>query len=259
MLRFPNAKINLGLHITRKREDGFHDLETIFYPVKTLRDALEFVLAANESGAFHASGLPVSSTQDANLVCRAYELMRERFPSQIPVMDVYLHKAIPPGAGLGGGSADAAFALQMLNDICGLGLVGEALEALALELGSDCPFFIRNAPQYATGRGEHMEPLSIDLSAYRIEVVCPDVHVSTRAAFSRVLPRPAVFDLRNLPEVPVENWKDVLRNDFEDSVFAQYPEIAEIKNRLYAQGAVYASMSGSGSAVYGIFNKTTNP
>jgi 4-diphosphocytidyl-2-C-methyl-D-erythritol kinase len=168
---------------------------------------------------------------------------------------MYLHKAIPMGAGLGGGSADAAFALQMLHEIAGLGLRQSELEALALELGSDCPFFIRNTPQYATGRGEQMEPLALDLSAYRIKVICPDVHVSTRAAFSRVQPQLSRFDLRSLPRVPLEEWREMLRNDFEESVFVQYPEIAAVKERLYAEGAIYAAMSGSGSAVFGIFKE----
>jgi 4-diphosphocytidyl-2-C-methyl-D-erythritol kinase len=257
MLRFPNAKINLGLHITRKRPDGYHDLETVFYPVAAMRDALEVVPAAAGTGALHASGLPVGGDRENNLVWRAYQLVKARFPTQVPALDIYLHKAIPMGAGLGGGSADAAFALQMVNDQCALGLSSSELEALALELGSDCPFFIRNTPQYATGRGERMEPVAIDLSGYRIEVVCPEVHVSTRAAFSRVLPKESAFDLRTLPGAPVDQWKEVLRNDFEESVFTQFPEIALIKDRLYAEGAVYASMSGSGSAVYGMFRRET--
>ena len=158
------------------------------------------------------------------------------------------------GAGLGGGSADASFALQMINDHCGLGLSDNELEDFALQLGSDCPFFIRNTPQYATGRGELIEPVAIDLSAYRIEVVCPEVHVSTRAAFSRVMPKPAPFDLTTLPRVPVEDWKGVLGNDFEESVFTQFPEIKAIKERMYREGAIYASMSGTGSAVFGIWS-----
>lgn len=256
MLRFPNAKINLGLHITRKRADGYHELETIFYPVKDLRDALEMVPAAGAKGAFHESGLPVSGGGEANLVRKACKLLRERFPGRMPELDIYLHKAIPMGAGLGGGSADAAFALQMLNELGGLRLSSPELESLALTLGSDCPFFIRNTPQFATGRGEIMEPIAIDLSGYRIEVVCPGVHVSTREAFSRVVPKPASFDLRTLPQVPVEAWRDVLRNDFEESVFAQFPEVAKLKEGLYVDGAVYASMSGSGSAVYGLFERS---
>ena len=253
MLRFPNAKINLGLHITRKREDGFHELETIFYPLTTMRDALEIVPASDEGGDLTISGLPVGGDPYGNLVWRAYTALRERYPQKVPSLDIYLHKAIPMGAGLGGGSADAAVALQMINDHCEIGLNGPALEAMSLELGSDCPFFIRNTPQFATGRGEFMEPVAIDLSAYRIEVVCPKVHVSTREAFSRVAPKPSSFDLRSLPNVPVSEWKEVLRNDFEDSVFTLFPEIGAIKERLYADGAIYASMSGSGSAVYGVF------
>jgi 4-diphosphocytidyl-2-C-methyl-D-erythritol kinase len=254
MLRFPNAKINLGLHITRRRDDGYHDLETIFYPFRTMRDVLEFVPAEDPEGAFHVTGLAVGGAGDTNLVYRAYKLLFDRYPGRVPVQDIYLHKAIPMGAGLGGGSADAAFALQMLNELCSLNLVGEDLEKMALELGSDCPFFIRNTPQYATGRGETMEPISIDLSAYRIEVECPEVHVSTRAAFSRIIPKDSRFDLRTLPAVPIADWRHLLHNDFEESVFIQFPEIAAIKEKMYAKGAVYASMSGSGSAVFGIFS-----
>ena len=253
MLRFPNAKINLGLFITRRREDGYHDLETVFYPVHTLRDALEIVPAAGREGELHLTGLPVGGDKGGNLVWRAYILLKERYPQSVPALDIYLHKAIPMGAGLGGGSADAAFLLQMLNDYCEIGLDGATLEAFALQLGSDCPFFIRNTPQYARGRGEIMEPIALDLSPYRIEVVCPEVHVSTRAAFSRVMPKPAPFDLRTLPQVPVSEWREVLRNDFEESVFTQFPEIKAIKERMYGEGAVYASMSGSGSAVFGVF------
>ncbi len=256
MLRFPNAKINLGLFITEKRADGYHNLETIFYPLKTMRDALEMVPSAtSEAGAFHPSGLPVPGNTVDNLIYKAWAMLRQRFPGRVSNLDIYLHKAIPMGAGLGGGSADAAVALQMLNEICSLGLVGEELEQMALELGSDCPFFIRNAPQYASGRGERMEPVAIDLSAYRIEVICPGVHVSTREAFSRIVPKAAPFDLRRLPEVPVEKWREVLRNDFEESVFALYPQIGQIKEQLYAKGAVYAGMSGSGSAAYGVFEQ----
>jgi 4-diphosphocytidyl-2-C-methyl-D-erythritol kinase len=255
MLRFPNAKINLGLHITRKRDDGYHELETVFYPVKHMRDALEVVPAASAQSSLHVSGLAVEGDVAHNLAWKAYLLLQERFPGRVAPLDMYLHKAIPMGAGLGGGSADAAFALVMINEHCGLGLRPAELEALALQLGSDCPFFIRNSPQYAGGRGEEMEPLALDLSDYRIEVVCPDVHVSTAAAFSRVVPKPAEFDLRDVPQLPVSEWKGALRNDFEESVFAQAPQIGAIKEQLYADGALYASMSGSGSAVYGIFEK----
>ena len=253
MLRFPNAKINLGLHITRKRADGYHDLETIFYPVNTLRDALELVPAVSSEGMLHLSGLQVGGDIHSNLVWRAYALLKEKYTQQVPPLDIYLHKAIPMGAGLGGGSADAAFLLQMLNDYCGLGLDDAILENISLQLGSDCPFFIRNTPQFATGRGEVMEPVAINLSPYRIEVVCPEVHVSTRAAFSRIMPKPATFDLRTLPQLPLTEWKAALHNDFEESIFTQAPEIEAIKEQMYADGAIYASMSGSGSAVFGVF------
>ena len=255
MLAFPNAKINLGLHITRKRTDGFHELETIFYPVKTMKDALEIVPAKTDVSKLHLSGLQVDGDTGNNLVWRAYELIKESYPERVPALDIYLLKAIPMGAGLGGGSADAAFALQLLNEYCQLDISDAELEKLALQLGSDCPFFIRNSPQYATGRGEIMEPIDIDLSEYRIEVVCPEVHVSTKEAFSGILPKPGSFDLRELPKIPVPEWKQVLKNDFEPTVFKQYPEIARIKEKFYADGALYASMSGSGSAVYGIFEK----
>jgi 4-diphosphocytidyl-2-C-methyl-D-erythritol kinase len=253
MLRFPNAKINLGLYITRKRDDGFHDLETVFYPVPQLRDALEMVPSSSGETVLHLSGLAVGGELETNLVWRAYDLLDRVHPRRLPALDIYLYKAIPMGAGLGGGSADAAVALQMLNDIAELGLSDAQLETHALELGSDCPFFIRNRPQFATGRGEEMSSIDMDLSGYRIEVLTPEIHVSTRAAFSRIAPKPAPLDLRTLGQIPVTDWKAVLRNDFEESVFVQFPEIAVLKQELYDQGAVYASMSGSGSAVFGIF------
>lgn len=254
MLRFPNAKINLGLYITRKRDDGFHDLETVFYPVPQLRDALEMVPARSGETSLHLSGLAVGGELDTNLVWRAFQLLNAAHPGKIPPLDIYLHKAIPMGAGLGGGSADASVALQMLNEIADLGLSDAQLEALSLELGSDCPFFIRNTPQFATGRGEEMTAIDIDLSSYRIEVITPEIHVSTRAAFSRIAPKPAPIDLRSLRGIPVADWKKVLHNNFEESVFVQFPEIARIKQDLYDKGAVYASMSGSGSAVFGMFS-----
>ncbi len=253
MLRFPNAKINLGLHITRKREDGFHDLETIFYPLFQMRDALEMVPAAHGIPSMQLSGLAVAGDIQSNLVRKAYELLQASYPSKIPALEMYLHKVIPMGAGLGGGSADAAFALKMLNEICALDLSQTELEKFALMLGSDAPFFIRNTPQYATGRGECMEPIALDLSGYEIRVHCPDVHVSTREAFRQVRPMPAVFPLSRLPEIPLSEWRHVLQNDFEESVFPQFPEIRLAKESMYEAGALYASMSGSGSAVFGIF------
>jgi 4-diphosphocytidyl-2-C-methyl-D-erythritol kinase len=251
MLCFPNAKINLGLYITNKRDDGYHDLETVFYPV-ALRDVLEIV-PAREKGEMHLSGLAVDGDIWANLVWKAYELLKDAHPDKVTPLDIYLHKVIPMGSGLGGGSADAAFMLRLVNDYCKLDLDDEQLAAFALQLGSDCPFFIYNTPQLAKGRGELMEPAAIDLSAYRIVIVCPELHVSTAKAFSSITPHPAAFDLSGLSELPLAKWKEHIANDFERPVFAQHPELGAIKEQLYQQGAIYASLSGSGSAIYGIF------
>jgi 4-diphosphocytidyl-2-C-methyl-D-erythritol kinase len=252
MLCFPNCKINIGLHITGRRADGYHDLETVFYPVQ-VRDALEAVPAAETS--LHMSGLPVTGDHTHNLAWKALELLRQHAAGRIPELAIYLHKAIPMGAGLGGGSADGAFMLRLLNDLAGLGLDGAELERLALRLGSDCPFFIRNRPQYATGRGEGMSDISPGLTGYSIQLICPDVHVSTARAFGMITPKAAAFDLRKLPGLAPEEWKDRVTNDFEAPVFAMHPVLQRIKQQLYEQGAVYASMSGSGSAIYGVFRK----
>jgi 4-diphosphocytidyl-2-C-methyl-D-erythritol kinase len=252
MLRFPNCKINLGLYITGKREDGYHNLETVFYPVP-LTDVLEIVPA--KSTSIHLSGKAVAGDAQKNLVWRAYELLQHMFPIQVGKVDIYLHKVIPMGAGMGGGSADGAFMLQMLNDQFSLGMSADELAKLALQLGSDCPFFIYNTPQYAASRGEDMMPVQIDLSAYSIKLICPEVHISTVKAFSMLSPKPAGFNLKMLSKLPVTEWKDNISNDFEAPIFSEHPELAAIKDQLYAQGAIYASMSGSGSTIYGIFDK----
>lgn len=252
MLAFPNCKINLGLSVTRRREDGYHDLETVFYPVKNLKDALELVPASG-APSLKVSGAAVAGAPEQNLVWKAYEMMRLRYPGRVPDLDIYLHKAIPMGAGLGGGSADGAFLLRMLNEYASLGLDDMVLEEMALQLGSDCPFFIRNTPQFALGRGEQMSPVAIDLSAYEIRMVHPGVHVSTGKAFGMIVPRPVRFDLRGLAALPVAEWRDAVINDFEEPVFRMHPELKELKEELYRQGAVYASMSGSGSSLYGLF------
>lgn len=252
MLRFPNCKINLGLYVTNRRADGYHDLETVFYPVP-LTDVLEVAPAAET--ALHLSGRAVAGDLATNLVWKAYQLLKEEFGGRILPLDIYLHKVIPMGAGMGGGSADGAFMLQLLNDYFSLGLTAEALAEKALLLGSDCPFFIYNTPQIAYGRGEKLSPVAIDLSAYSLQLVCPQVHVSTGKAFALLQPKPADFDLSRLPEKPVADWKHCLRNDFEKPVFAMHPELEQVKEQLYAAGAVYAAMSGSGSTVFGIFEK----
>ncbi len=255
MITFPNCKINLGLSITRKRADGYHDLETIFYPLPGLKDALEMVPVAEGQTTLQMSGLAVAGGETDNLVWKAWQLLSEAYPDKMQPLHMYLCKAIPMGAGLGGGSADGAFALRMINDLCSLQLSDAQLADYALKLGSDCPFFIYNTPCYAIGRGEQLDPISIDLSNYSLQFICPGVHVSTAGAFSMIAPAPAPHDLREVMKMPVSMWREHLINDFERPVFGQHPQLAEIKEQLYKDGAVYASMSGSGSAVYGIFKK----
>lgn len=252
MLRFPNCKINLGLYITNRRPDGYHDIETVFYPIQ-IHDALEMVPAAET--ALYVSGREVAGNNEDNLVWKAYEMLQKQYPDRIESMDIYLLKNIPMGAGLGGGSADGAFTLRLVSDYCKLGLEQEELSKMALKLGSDCPFFIHNTPQFAQGRGEQMTPITLDLSKYGIQVICPDVHVATGKAFQMITPKPAAFDLRKINELPVEQWREHVSNDFELPIFGMYPVLGEIKAQLYQRGALYASMSGSGSAVYGIFEK----
>jgi len=262
MICFPNCKINLGLYVTNKRNDGYHDLETVFFPLSAVaagnaylsfRDVLE-IIPAGEPG-IHLSGLGVAGNAQDNLVWKAYQLLLSEFPGMIPALDIFLHKVIPMGAGLGGGSADGAFMLRLLNDQFRLGLSQEQLAGYALRLGSDCPFFIYNIPALATGRGEVLTPLSLNLSSCNIQLVCPAVHVSTASAFCLLKARPASFDLRLLDTLPLAEWKERLSNDFETTVFRIHPVLARIKQQLYAQGAIYASMSGTGSAIYGIFPK----
>ena len=247
MIVFPNCKINLGLHITRKRDDGYHDLETVFYPVP-VRDVLEIVQA--HAVQFSTSGVPVPGE---NLCQKAYEWLKKDFP-QIPPVAMHLHKKIPLGAGLGGGSADGAFTLRLLNEQFRLGLSQDELMAYALQLGSDCPFFIVNKPCLATGRGEWLTPVAVDLSAYSILLVHPGIHVNTGWAFSQIQPVMPLKSLAEIVQEPVPSWRGLLKNDFEEPVCTQYPEMAAIKEKLYQSGAIYASMSGSGSCFYGIFD-----
>lgn len=254
MVSFPNAKINLGLNIIRKRADGYHDLETVFYPV-ALKDALEIVpRTKGTDNNFFSSGLPIAGVPGDNLCLKAYHLLKKDFPD-LPAIDMHLHKTIPMGAGLGGGSADAAFALRMLNQLCSLDLSTTALKTYALELGSDCPFFIDNTPCWATGRGENLTPLEIDLTPYRLLLVNPGIHVSTASAFAGIRPVEPAQSIKAIIQLPVNEWKDLLVNDFENTVFAQFPAIGQVKENMYREGALYASMTGSGSTVYGLFDK----
>jgi 4-diphosphocytidyl-2-C-methyl-D-erythritol kinase len=251
---FPNCKINLGLNILRKRSDGYHDLETIFYPLPFF-DVVEIIRLQDDSTlSFSTSGSPIEGNSDTNLCVKAYNLVKQNHPT-LPSAKIHLHKAIPTGAGLGGGSADAAFTLKLLNEKFGLQLTTDQLIDYALQLGSDCPFFIVNKPAFAKGRGEIMEPVAVDLTAYKFIVVNPGLHINTAKAFSGITPASPAKSLKEIIQQAIETWKNELVNDFEKSVFLQYPEIESIKNKLYENGAVYASMSGSGSTVYGIFKK----
>lgn len=256
MIIFPNCKINLGLHITGRRSDGFHDIETVFYPVH-LSDVLEVIpggISGNESDGvlFTTSGIPVDATNENNLCIKAFRLLKKDFPG-LPVIALHLHKAIPIGAGLGGGSADAAFTLKLLNDKFQLNLSTDQLLHYSIQLGSDCPFFIMNSPCFATGRGEVLEPVNRDLSVYKFVLVNPGIHIQTASAFSQSSPALPAKSIKTIIHQPLSTWKDELKNDFEKGVFKQYPVIKNIKEEMYAAGAVYASMSGSGSTVYGIF------
>ena len=250
MILFPPAKINLGLRIVRKRADGYHDLETAMLPVPW-RDALEVI--KSDTFSFETSGLPIPGAPDSNLGVRAYHLLQQDF--DLPPVAVHLHKVIPMGAGLGGGSSDAASLLMLLNDLFELSLSPSALETYAARLGSDCPFFINPRPRLASGTGTTLEDLPLDLSGQHLLVVYPKVSVSTADAYARVVPRQPDSDLRELLTQPLEAWKDQVMNDFEDSVFQQHPALADIKEQLYRAGATYASLSGSGSALYGLFNE----
>jgi 4-diphosphocytidyl-2-C-methyl-D-erythritol kinase len=258
MIVFPNCKINLGLHITRKREDGYHDLETVFFPVHRHKDVLECVkteeIPSAGSVVLSCSGLPVSGNSDDNLCVKAWHLLKKDFPDLLPVQ-MHLHKEIPMGAGLGGGSADGAFALRLLNDVFRLNLTQQQLMTYALQLGSDCPFFILNKPCIATGRGEQLEEIELDLSAYTIVVADLKIHVSTATAFSGITPKKPAHSLKDIVRLPVAEWKNVLVNDFEKTVGKKYSEIIVFKEMMYNTGALYASMTGSGSAVYGIFDR----
>jgi 4-diphosphocytidyl-2-C-methyl-D-erythritol kinase len=266
MIVFPNCKINLGLRMLRKRSDGFHDLETIFYPLP-VKDVLEIIVAKNtqhstpdsyrDNVQFSNTGSLIKAKAENNLCIKAYQLIKNDFP-ELPAVDMHLHKAIPIGAGLGGGSSDGAFTLRLLNKKFDLGLSTERLADYALQLGSDCPFFIINKPCAATGRGEIFEPITLDFFAYKIIVVNPGIHVSTSWAFSQLdlsdrLERPD--SIKKIIQQSIETWKENLKNDFEEPVFNKYPELKQIKDQLYNDGAVYAAMSGSGSTVYGIFKK----
>jgi 4-diphosphocytidyl-2-C-methyl-D-erythritol kinase len=255
MICFPNAKINIGLNVTEKRKDGFHNIETLFYPIP-LRDALEVVTTSNET-TFSQSGMPIASKPEDNLVMKALRRMSEMY--ETTPLNIHLKKTIPSGAGLGGGSSDAAFMLKIINQICELKLDNDKLENIASSIGADCPFFINNKPVVATGTGNLFKATNLSLKGYTICIVKPPVEISTKEAYSMIKPEISTCNLEHLQEIPVSEWKNIIKNDFEPVVSNKYPVIEEIKNALYAGGAEFASMSGSGSAVYGLFKKTILP
>ncbi|ADR20325.1 4-diphosphocytidyl-2-C-methyl-D-erythritol kinase [Marivirga tractuosa] len=253
MLTFPNAKINLGLNITAKREDGYHDIESCFYPIP-LKDALEII--PSEKLSFETTGLKIPGNSNDNLVFKAYKLLKADF--KLTPVDIILHKNIPMGAGMGGGSANGAFMLTLLNDYFELNISTQKLQQYALKLGSDCPFFIENKPKLISGRGEISENTELDLSGYYLALVYPNIHISTAEAYSAVKPKKPAVSVKEIIETyPIEKWKDLLNNDFEKGIFEKYPQLNEIKNKFYSEGAIYSSMTGSGSTIFGIFKESS--
>ena len=253
MISFPNAKINLGLNILSKRPDGYHNLSSCFYPVKW-KDILEIIPSHKQH--FTSSGIAIPEANKNNLCIKAYNLLYDNY--QIPPVHIHLHKVIPIGAGLGGGSSDAAFTLKMLNNIFNLKISIRLLEEYAAELGSDCPFFIQNKPVLVSGTGTKFNLTSINLSQRKIIIIHPNIHVSTKEAYAGIIPKNSSNSIKKILKTPLANWKSLLTNDFEKSIASSHPDITIIKKQFYDYGAVYASMSGSGSAVFGIFEKDFN-
>jgi 4-diphosphocytidyl-2-C-methyl-D-erythritol kinase len=251
MIIFPNAKINIGLNIIERRPDGYHNLETIFYPVK-INDALEVIEAGKLS--FESSGLEIPGNLDDNLCVKGYHLLKKEH--DIPPVKIHLHKNIPIGAGLGGGSADAAYFIRLMNEKFGLGITIDEQLNYARQLGADCAFFIENKPVFAFDKGDEFEPIKLDLSAYQIMLVMPPVQISTAEAYRGVKPAPLKDSLYDLIYTPIAAWRKNIKNDFETNIFQNNVEIRGVKAALYEAGAIYASMSGSGASVFGIFDST---
>jgi 4-diphosphocytidyl-2-C-methyl-D-erythritol kinase len=254
MIVFPFCKINLGLHITAKCKDGFHNIETIFYPVHKYSDVLEIVTSNSLKYSFQQKGLSIKNLHDINLVEKAYLFLQEIY--HLPAVNMFLYKNIPVGAGLGGSSSDAAFALKLINTVFNLRLDNNLLKKYAAELGSDCSFFIDAVPAIGTGRGNELISCSIpQLSKKYLVIVTPDIFISTAEAYKHCRIQERNISLQEIISQPLSYWKDTLTNDFEKTIFPLYPELQQIKKSLYRQGAIYASLSGSGSSLYGIFEK----
>jgi 4-diphosphocytidyl-2-C-methyl-D-erythritol kinase len=268
VLVFPNCKINLGLHVVRKRSDGFHDLETVFYPLP-FYDALELITAPPKNPEhftqvphnntviyFAASGLEIPGNPQDNILIRACRLL---LPPDAPSFQIHLHKQVPMGAGLGGGSANGAFMLQLLQEVFHLNLPQNKLMPFAKQLGSDCPFFLENKPVFATGRGDITENIPVDLSGFSLMLIYPGIHIPTARSYAVISPAPRATSLKAVIRRPVTDWKEHLVNDFEKNAFVDHPELAGLKTMLYEKGAVYASMTGSGSCIYGLFPSAIAP
>lgn len=252
MIIYPSAKINIGLHVVAKRPDGYHDIETIFYAIP-LQDALEIRPLKHSDAPYNLQtvGLPIPGEPADNLVVRVCEDLRAEYG--LPPQDIWLDKRIPMGAGLGGGSSDAASMMCLMNETFDLGLSADEMERRMARYGADCAFFIRKRPCYATGIGEQLSPIDLSLKGMTLLLVKPVTAVSTREAYGGIVPHKPELDLREAVRCPIEEWRGCVKNDFEDNVFLHHPEIAAIKATLYDMGAIYAAMSGSGSTVYGLF------
>ena len=256
MITFPVAKINLGLNVVEKRADGYHNLQTVFYPVPIM-DALEIVpmsdgFPSDVDCDLKVTNITIEGDEQRNLVVRAYQLLKADFPD-LPRVHAHLWKGIPTQAGMGGGSSDCGYMIRLLNETFDMGLSSEQMQQYAARLGADCAFFIESRACYAEGIGERLEPIDLDLSGWHIGVVRPDIPVPTKEAFSRIHPHYPALNCRDVVKQPVETWRDRLTNDFEESVFVLHPEIGAVKEQLYKMGATYAAMSGSGSALFGLF------
>ncbi len=252
MILYPNAKINIGLKILNKREDNYHNISSVFVPV-CLTDILEFSVVKNAEFNFIQSGLKIDDNPENNLCVQVYKYFKDNY--NIPLLQIHLHKQIPTQAGLGGGSADASFFIKGLNDHFNLKLSNEKLMEISLMFGSDCPFFVKNKVSIVQGRGEIINPIDLNLSEYHVIIIKPDISVSTKDAYSNILPNDNKSDLEIILNKDISGWKDKINNDFERSVFEKYPQLNNIKNTLYSKGALYAQMSGSGSAIFGIFKE----
>jgi 4-diphosphocytidyl-2-C-methyl-D-erythritol kinase len=253
VIAFPHAKINLGLHVLAKRADGYHSIETVLIPVQWY-DALE-AIPAPEFQVQHSTPMPWLAGDD--IIARAVDLLRQETP--LPATSLFLHKAVPNGAGLGGGSSDAAHTLMLLNALHGLNLSAERLHDLAAQLGADCPFFLHRRPMLASGTGTHLTPIEPGLSGLWLMVVVPEVRIETKWAYANATPKASHTPLSEILAQPQKKWRDILVNDFEETVFRVYPAVGELKQRMYEAGALYASMSGSGSAVFGLFERQPEP